>query len=140
MSLYICWNDLHQSDEPRDILKQQQSLFEALSEHDIEETIVALCTGLNAEHHPHTYEILISSESVEKVSAVIEKDGRIIIYSGNGQDYKNVLTSVFFVLSHTGSEEEAMFFLRKLAIEMSHINQITARRLETIIRRTKQAG
>ncbi|MGG1659447.1 hypothetical protein [Brevibacillus sp. NRS-1366] len=130
MYLHIIWNDLLQDSESMDILKQQSSLFQTLDEHEIEEALVTIGSDFIGEAYPHSFEIISTHESVEKLRKVIEKDGTSIIYSGNGLEYKELLISIYFAVTHMASTEEVLVFLNELITKMSIVNQITAKKLQ----------
>lgn len=136
MHLHILWTDLLQEIDAPEVLKQQQSLLSQLhedEEDEIEKAIIEMGVNVKGENYPHAYEIVVTHEDIEKLRNVIEKNGTIIVYSGTGSDYKSLLSSIFTVITYMNTTEDVIGFLRKLAIEMYKVNQIAAKKIESIV-------
>lgn len=129
MYLHIIWNDLLQDSES-EILNQQLSLFQKIEEKEIEQAVVTIDSDFVGEAYPHSFEIVSTFESNEKLRKVIEKDGTSIIYSGNGFEFKELLTSIYFAITHMASTEEILAFLNDLISKMNSVNQIAAKKLQ----------
>lgn len=133
MYLHIIWNDLLQDSESIEILQQQSSLFQTLDDQEIEQAVVTLASDFIGEAYPHSFEIVSTFESNEKLRKVIEKDGTSIIYSGNGFEFKELLISIYFAITHMASTEEVLAFLNELISKMGNVNHIATKKLQYII-------
>ncbi|KMZ41327.1 hypothetical protein AC624_09605 [Bacillus sp. FJAT-27238] len=65
----------------------------------------------------------------------MEKDGTSIIYSGNGFEFKELLTSIYFAITHMAITEEVLAFLNELNSKMCNVNQIATKKLQYLIGR-----
>lgn len=133
MHLHILWTDLLQEIDASEVIKQQQSLLSQLNEDELEKVIIEMSVNVKGENYPHSYEIVVTHEDIEKLRNVIEKNGTIIVYSGTGSDYKSLLSSIFSVITYMNTTEDVIVLLKKLAVEMYKVNQITAKKIEGIV-------
>lgn len=140
MYLHIIWNDLLQDNESIAILNQQMAFLRILHELEIEEVLVTICSDFKGESYPHSFEIVTTHESVDKLRKVIEKDGTSIIYSGSVMDYKELLIAMYFAIAHMARTEEAITFVSDLANKMKSVDQIVSKKLQHLIERIENGG
>jgi hypothetical protein len=130
MYLHIIWHDLQQDGNSTDIYELQKLHLQTITLDEIENAIIEITLNIRGKNYPHKYEIVQTNESIEKLKKVIEKDGVSIVYTGDGSDYKNLLVSIFFVIIHMTSTYEVLRFMKKLATELLHVNEIAANKLK----------
>ena len=137
MNVFILFNDLHKSTDSSELKRRQYEVFSELDTATLESLLLSYGGELKAEHYPHEYDIFLSNETKEHIKKVCANEYEIV-YCGDGSDFRELLMSMFFVMSHMSGRDQVIFFIKKLGIEMKNINKEAAIKLERMLKEIKE--